>query len=249
LARVKFLYWGTSFQNPTGLSATLANKAAVLATLRRFERAAGHPIHLLEDAAYRELRFAGPEVPSALALPGAEGRVIYAGTYSKPFATGIRIGYGLLPDPLLGVAARIKANHDFGSPNLLQQILALALRSGAYQSHLSTLRKRYADKARTTTIALRKHFPESVQWDEPRGGLYVWARGPAWLKTGPRSRFFQAAMQRDVLYVPGEFCYGDDPTRRKPEHEMRLSFGSASHAHLRSGIERLGTVLRQFIKP
>jgi len=50
-----------------------------------------------------------------------------------------------------------------------------------------------------------------------------------------------------VLYVPGELCYADDATRRKPDNEMRISFGSASEKNIRVGIQRLGAVLKQFV--
>ena len=49
--------------------------------------------------------------------------------------------------------------------------------------------------------------------------------------------------QQDVLYVPGNLCYADDATRRKPSHEMRLSFGAAPEADIRRGIQRLGRVI------
>jgi 2-aminoadipate transaminase len=68
--------------------------------LRRYEDRAGHPLYLLEDAAYRELRFHGQDVKSALGAAGHAERVIYTGTYSKPFATGTRVGFGLLPKEL-----------------------------------------------------------------------------------------------------------------------------------------------------
>jgi 2-aminoadipate transaminase len=61
------------------------------------------------------------------------------------------------------------------------------------------------------------------------------------------SNVFKTALKNDVLYVPGELCYAEDATRRKPNHEMRLSFGSASEADIRTGIRRLGKVLRKLI--
>jgi 2-aminoadipate transaminase len=96
------------------------------------------------------------------------------------------------------------------------------------------------------TSAIRKHFPTDVKWEEPHGGLYVWAQLPPRLKSGVKSKFFQTALMRDVLYVPGELCYCDDAKRRKPNCEMRLSFGGAKDADIPRGIERLGSVLRAF---
>jgi len=243
LPRVKILYLVTYHQNPTGLTTSFAKKLGALELLRRYERFAGHPIYLLEDAAYRELRFAGDDVKSALATKFSE-RVIYAGTYSKPFATGARVGFGLLPEPVLTAVRRIKGNHDFGTANLLQQLLASALGTSRYETHVGELRERYARKAAVMVRAICEHFPPNIAWDEPRGGLYVWARLPRKIKSGAKSKLFQAALAHDVLYVPGELCYASDPTRARPNHEMRLSFGGASLADISHGIERLGQVLR-----
>lgn len=242
LPKLKALYLVTYHQNPTGYTTQLERKAAALKLLRRYEKAAGHPIYLLEDAAYRELRFRGKDVPTALNCAGSE-RVIYAGTYSKPFATGIRVGFGILPKELYPVVLRIKGNHDFGTANLLQQLLAEALATGAYERHLKQLRERYAGKAAVMVAAIRKHFPQNVEWREPEGGLYVWARTPERLKTGLKSAFFKRALAQDVLYVPGELAYADDTHRPKPNHEMRLSFGGAGEKDITEGIARLGRLM------
>jgi 2-aminoadipate transaminase len=91
--------------------------------------------------------------------------------------------------------------------------------------------------------ALEEHFPGDVRWQEPDGGLYFWARLPVRRKTGLKSAIFKRALASDVLYVPGELCYADDPTRPRPNHEMRLSFGGASEQLIPEGIRRLGEVL------
>lgn len=244
LPRVKLLYLVSYFQNPTGRTTSLEKKSAALALLKRYERAAGHAIYLLEDAAYRELRFAGDDVPSSLATRDAD-RVIYAGTYSKPFATGARIGFGVMPREVFDAASRIKGNHDFGTSNLLQQLLSRALATGAYEEHLPALRKRYAAKAATMVRAVRAQFPESVDWAEPRGGLYVWAALPSSVKSGVKSKLFNTALKNKVLYVPGELCYCEDRARRKPNRELRISFGGAREDAIPEGIQRLATAMRR----
>jgi len=245
LKRVKLLYQVTYFQNPTGWTSRFEGKAATLELLRKYERAAGHPIYLLEDAAYRELRFSGPDVPSALAVRKHCDRVLYAGTYSKPFATGARVGFGILPEPVRTAALRIKGNHDFGTSNLLQQLLLRALESCKYETHLVEVQRRYKRKAQLMTTAVEAHFPSSVEWVRPNGGLYVWATAPRGTSAGVKSKLFRTALRRDVLYVPGELCYADDPARRKPNRDMRISFGGAADADIPVGITRLGSILRQ----
>jgi 2-aminoadipate transaminase len=242
LPRVKLLYSVSYYQNPSGITTGFEKKQGALDLLRYYERKAGHPIYLVEDAAYRELRFEGADVKSALAVPGRTSRVIYAGTYSKPFATGARVGFGLLPQPVRDVVLRIKGNHDFGSPSLLQHLLATAIESGAYTRHLAQLRECYRRKAKVMLASMREAFPSS-EWLLPRGGLYFWARLPQKLASGMKSKLFQAALANRVLYVPGELCYANDPIRPKPNHEMRLSFGGETEKNIRHGIERLGEAL------
>ena len=243
LPRLKILYLVSYYQNPTSRSTSLRVKAGALELLRRYERAAGHPIYLMEDAAYRELGFAGPPSASALAVKGAADRVIYSGTYSKPFATGVRVGFGILPEELLTPVLRIKGNHDFGTSHLIQQLVSRALASGLYEKNLAKVQRRYRVKAKAMTDAMGEHFPGSVQWEQPKGGLNVWAAWPRKVNTGMKSRFFKQVLDRNVLYVPGGLCYVDDPTRAKPSHEMRLSFGAASEADIREGIRRLGQAI------
>ena len=248
LWRIKMIYLVSYFQNPTGVTTSFEKKYGILKLLKKFERDTGHPIYLLEDAAYRELRFETVTAEkSALAVPGAADRVIYAGTFTKPFATGARVGYGVLPEPVFTAVKHIKGNHDFGTANLLQQLFVRALASGLYGQQVARLQKRYAHKARVMKLAIKKHFPPAVEWWEPEGGLYFWARLPRGLSSGMKSKVFSTALKNDVLYVPGEICYADDAARRKPNHEMRISFGSASEADIREGIARLGKVLRKFL--
>lgn len=247
LKRVKMLYLVSYHQNPTSVTTSFEKKARALKLLKRFESDAGHPIYLLEDAAYRELRFAGDDVCSALALPGADGRVVYAGTYSKPFTTGARVGFGILPGSLFTVVLSVKGNHDFGTSNLLQHLLSRALASCRYKNHLPELQRGYARKAAVMTDAMREYFPAVISWNKPRGGLYVWARLPRSVKSGVNSKLFQSALKHDVLYVPGQLCYAADPTRRRPDHEMRLSFGNATEADILKGIARLGATLQRLL--
>ena len=248
IRRVKMLYLVSYYQNPTGVTTSFAKKSAALKLLRKFEKAAGHRIYLLEDAAYRELRFQGDDIKSALADRNHADRVIYAGTYSKPFATGLRVGFGILPEPVYTAVSRIKGNHDFGTSNLPQQVLARAISSGKYEKHLDILRKRYAHKARVMRAAMKRYFPPEATWWEPAGGLYYWARLPKSLRSGVKSKLFQTAVARDILYVPGELCYVEDSARARPDHEMRLSFGGSREENIQAGIERLGSVLRKMLK-
>lgn len=257
IQRLKLLYSIAYFQNPTGITTSWEKKQAAAELLRHCEPKAGHPVYYVEDAAYRELCFPNFQPPPSLLVDADfRERVIYTGTYSKPFAAGIRIGFGLLPSELRKVVLNIKGNHDFGTAHLLQKILAAALApknraedekqsSCAYADHLAKITEQYAQKGQTMFDAVQEHFPAQTTTAAPQGGLCLWTELPQKVKTGPKTAFFQEVLKRGVLYVPGEYAYADDPARPKPSSEMRLSFGSASLEQIKTGIERLGKIIRR----
>ena len=128
---------------------------------------------------------AKPPAPSMLSLPGASKRVIYSGTYSKPFATGIRVGFGISPSPLHQTLCHPgRANQDFGTAEFLQAILEKALSSGSCDRHLEVIRKGYAKKSDRMCRMIQRHFPASKCLASPGRGLYVWARLPQPNQTG-----------------------------------------------------------------
>ena len=246
LPRVKLIYTVDYFQNPTGLTLSLPRRQQMLELAQRFSKA--HRLLILEDAAYRELRFAGLDIPSIKSFDRTNEYVILAMTFSKPLAPGLKTGYGVLPRDLVGPLLRFKGNHDFGSSNLTQCVLDRVLGSSAYPHHVLQLRDAYRAKRDTLLTALAEEFPPAqspVRWTIPEGGLYVWLRCPPEIETGPGSRFMQACLREGVLYVPGSFCYAKG--ENAPNTEARLCYGVASHEQLREAVRRLGKAAREVL--
>ena len=119
-----------------------------------------------------------------------------------------------------------KGNHDFGSSNFLQTILARALATGLYERHLATIAAAYRRKRDAMIQALDRFVSTSARYQQPHGGLYIWLELEAGTKTGTRSKLFRRALDAGVLYVPGEMCFCNDPTRPIPQNCIRLSFGA-----------------------
>lgn len=246
LPNVKLIYTVDYFQNPTGLTLSLARRRHMLELARRFSKA--RRILILEDAAYRELRFAGVDIPSIKSFDRTNEYVVLALTFSKPLAPGLKTGYGVLPRDLVAPLLRFKGNHDFGSSNLNQFILDRMLGRSSYERHVQHLREVYRSKRDTLLSALAEQFPPAVspmQWTTPEGGMYVWLQGPREFETGPGSRFMQACLREGVLYVPGSFCYVKGVV--VPNNEARLCFGVASHEQLREAVRRLGKAAREVL--
>jgi len=244
LTRLKLLYLVTYFQNPTGQTWTLAQKQETLPMVKHYERAAGHPIYIVEDAAYRDLRFEGEDVPSFKSLDHRNERVAYTNTLTKPFATGLKLGYGILPAALMRAVLRSKGNHDFGSSNFLQALLGRALAEGFYERHLTRIAPAYRRKRDAMLDGLDAAFPNIARYERPRGGLYVWVKFDPRTMTGTKGLLFHRALDAGVLYVPGEMCYCRDPSRRIPQNRMRLSFGAPSIPQIQKGIRLLADALR-----
>jgi len=239
LPRLKLLYLITYFQNPTGRTWSLEDKREAMAVVRRYERAAGHPIYIVEYSAYRDMRLEGKDVPSFKMLDPRNERVVYANTLTKPFATGIKIGYGILPAALMRAVLNSKGNHDFGSSNFLQAILARALATGVYERHLAAVAAAYRLKRDAMIQALDRFLSTSIRYHQPRGGLYIWLELDAGTRTGASSKLFRRALDAGVLYVPGEMCFCNDPTRPIPRNCIRLSFGAPGPKQIRQGIKLL----------
>lgn len=244
LERVRLIYTVDYYQNPTGLTLSLPRRQHLLELARRYSKK--QRLFVLEDAAYRELRFAGADLPSIKSFDTANEHVILAMTFSKPAAPGLKTGYGILPRDLVAPLACFKGNHDFGSSNLNQHILDRLMASGAYDRHVTHLAEVYRHKRDVLLGALAAEFPATsgVRWTHPDGGLYVWLRMPPEVATGPGSRFMQAALEHGVLYVPGAFCYVKDEHGEAPNHEARLCYATATAEQLREAVRRLGRAAR-----
>jgi len=243
LPRVKAIYLVPYFDNPSGVTMPVARVAEIIEIARRWSR--GTRIHVIADEAYRELRYAGDDVPSAGAIDTEADTVIVAGTFSKSFSPGVRVGWGILPDHLIEPVCAQKGNIDFGSPHLNQHVMARVLNQGWFDQQVGRLRENYSRKLSAMLAAAEEFLGpiEGVRWARPMGGLYVWTRLPERIPTGPPGKLFDRAVHEGVLYVPGQYCY---PPEGQPvgSSTMRLSFGVQPCERIREGIQALARAIQ-----
>lgn len=239
LPRVKLIYIVSWYENPSGISLSASRRRAVVEIARRWSRE--HRIFVLEDAAYRELHYDGPLLPSVWSFDETRETVILAQTFSKSFSPGLRVGFGVVPRELVGPLCDRKGNEDFGSANFNQHLLATVFEQGLYADHVRILRETYRRKRDAMLAAANRYFGNiaEVEWVHPHGGLYVWMTLPESVATGFESPLFErAAKVEQVMYVPGEVCYAG-PAHLKPRNQMRLSFGTQTLAGIDEGMRRL----------
>lgn len=246
LPRVKLIYVVSYYENPTGLSLAGERRAAVVNVARRWSKQ--QKIFVLEDAAYRELRFDGPELPSLWSFDRDRDTVLLAQTFSKSFSPGLRVGYGAIPRELIPALCDRKGNEDFGSANFSQHLLSKVLEQGLYASHAESLRQTYRAKRDAMLAAADRYFSafRGVEWVHPHGGLYVWMTLPASIDTGFEGAFFAHATKVEkVMYVPGDVCYAG-PVETRPRNQMRLSYGTQAPSGIDEGMRRLANTVRHF---
>lgn len=241
LRRVKMLYLVSYHQNPTGITLSAERRPQMLEIVKKYSELCGHRILLVEDAAYRELTYEGEMPPSIKKYDRNNEYVALCQTFSKPYAPGLKTGYGLLPTDLVEAVKLSKGGRDFGSSNFCHHLLHRALETGVFYEHVEILKKAYAAKLRATLDACEEHFGnmDGVTWTQAKGGMYVWLTLPSAIDTTREGPLFGHAIEQGVLFVPGKFCYPVDPTRQPPTNTIRLAVGVPNVEQIREGIARL----------
>ncbi len=137
LALVKAIYVTSYYENPSTVSLSLARRAQIVEVAKRCSRQG--QIYVIDDAAYRDLRYAGDDLPSLRSFDSEGDTVIVAETFSKSYSPGVRVGWGILPPALVEPVAGVKANIDFGSPNFNQHLMSSVLEQGLFEPHVAQL--------------------------------------------------------------------------------------------------------------
>ena len=226
--RPKFVYVIPEYQNPTGRTLTLARRRALVESCRR------HRVLIFEDVAYRELSFADDAPPSLWSL--APDLVVQAGTFSKIFFPGVRLGWAVGPAEVIAQMAAAKQNTDQCAGALGQRMVEEYGRAGHFERLIPSARELYGSHWRALDAALRDHMPPGCSWTTPAGGFLTWLRLPEEVDT---VALRPAATEAGVAYVPGRPFYADG----RGANEMRLSFSHLGPEQLREAVQRLAGVL------
>lgn len=226
--RPKVLYTIPDYQNPTGLSMAAERRPALVDLARRYG------FLVLEDVAYRELGFAGERPPSLWSL--APDVVIQAGTFSKTFFPGVRLGWAAGPPELIAQLIVAKQNSDQCAGALGQRMLEEYGRGGHLDRQIARSRELYARRAALTTGALAAHMPAGTTWTMPDGGFYTWVTAPRGVDTVALSH---AAGARKVAYVPGRPFYPGGAGAS----QLRLAYSRVADHLIDEGVRRLGNLV------
>ena len=236
--RPKFVYLIPTFGNPSGALLSLARRRRVLELAVRYQTL------VIEDDPYGDLYFDAPPPPSLLALshevPGSRDWLVHCGSLSKVLSPGLRVGWMVAPAELLAKATMCKQFSDAHTSTFAQATAAQYLAAGRMPATLARVRQVYGQRARTMGDALRAELGAAIDFVQPQGGLFVWARltGTGG-KLADGNEFARRAIAQGVAFVPGApfFCADPDPGT------LRLSFATADEDRIREGVGRLARAL------
>ena len=219
--RPKYIYTIPTVQNPT---------ATIMPVERRRELlrlAAAHGVPIFEDDCYADLIWSG-ERPPALYAMSERGGVIHIGSFSKSIAPALRVGFIVAP---WEVMSRMLALKTDGGSGALEQMVLAEYCARQFSRHVPALRRALRAKLETLMESLREHFGTAAEFDDPKGGIFLWVKLPDSVDT---MKLYESALAAGVAINPGpqwsvNKAHGKQPPApvlREPDHTRRSTRAS-----------------------
>jgi len=231
----KFLYITPYFHNPAGMLYSTERKQQLIETLQ------GRDIPLIEDDAYGDLWFNEEDRERLKPIKSIDPEgldVCYTGSLSKILGPGLRLGWMLVPESIYQKCELIKQSADACSPSFTQVIADAFIRSGKIDPYIASVREEYKRRAACMTEALKRHLPDYVKWNEPRGGFYIWLTLP---EGTDATAILKRTIERGAVFVIGS-TFDPDGTRNDT---MRLSYCNNSPEEIEKGIPIIADAIRE----
>jgi 2-aminoadipate transaminase len=222
-----FLYTIATFQNPSGRTLSTERRRRVV------EIAQERGLLVLEDDPYGLVRYEGEAPPLLFDLAGGE-QVVYASSFSKTIAPGVRVGYFVLPAALAGQIEGLAVSTYISPPFLTQATVHEFIRRGNFEPNLVRVNGLLRARRDAMLEALERHLPDGAVWTRPEGGYFIWLDLPDVVDTGD---LLPQAEAGGVTFVKGTDFF---PRGHGGEHSLRLAFSFVSPEEIAEGVELLG---------
>ncbi|MBQ7289002.1 MAG: PLP-dependent aminotransferase family protein [Clostridia bacterium] len=232
---VRFIYTIPNFQNPTGVCLSMERRRQMYALAQKYN------CLILEDNPYGDIRFSGEDIPCIKSLD-TDGRVIYAGSFSKVVSPGLRVGYCLAAAPLIARFTACKQVSDVHTGILNQMICHRFVTELDFTAHLKRIRAIYKGKAEWMQNCADRFLPQGVTYHPVSGGMFLWVTMPPEIDV---AALCAALVKRGVAAVPGNTFY-TDLTRRTDS--IRLNYATPTAEEIEIGLEILGNTIREFMR-
>lgn len=231
----KFIYVIPNFQNPTGITMSLEKRKGV------YELCKKYGVMIFEDNPYGQLRFSGEAVPPIKSFD-EEGIVVYAASFSKIIAPGIRVAIAVGNPGIIGPIKQVKFVNDVHSTTWSQVICERVLATCDMDAHIEKLKEIYGAKNKVMQDEMAKNFHPSVKYTKPEGGMFVWVTLPDGVDM---MKFVSEALENKVALVPGTAFLADTSM---PCQSFRMNFSTPSTEDIIKGIKILGELTYKYCK-
>ena len=227
--RPKYIYTIPTLQNPTGTVMTMERRWRMLELSEEF----GVPI--FEDECYADLIFEG-EYENAIRALDDTNRVLHIGSFSKTLGPGTRLGYVVASREVM---SRLLSRKNDAGTGVMDQMIVGDYFTNHYEDHIQEVRSALKRKCETLGSALRESFGPTIDFEMPRGGMYLWVRLPS----GIDSRTLALpALREGIAFNPGP-DWSADP--EAAANYIRLCFALPSENEIWEGVEKLANVFRR----
>ncbi|MBE6816473.1 MAG: PLP-dependent aminotransferase family protein [Ruminococcaceae bacterium] len=230
----KFIYTIPNFQNPGGTTLSLEKRRAM------YEIARENDLVIVEDNPYGKLRVAGEDVPAIKSFD-TEGIVVYAGSFSKILAPGIRVAYAVVPARMVPAFTIAKQVSDVHTGVLNQMIVSRWFDEYDVDAHIESIKGIYRHKLNLMCDCLDQYCGDTITYVRPEGGLFIWAKLP---DSVDMPQYVKRLLDFKVAVVPGTAFMIDGDAAC---HYIRLNFSTPSDENIEKGIEIMGKVIKEFI--
>ncbi len=224
----KLFYSIPNHQNPSGNSYSDAVRRDVAAAVE------GSGCLLIEDDAYGELGYRGRAGKTMKSM--APEDTVLTGSFSKTISPGMRIGWMVVPEWMRAQAGKSLEAMSLQSGSFCQKVVDRFLQEHDYDAYLWELRKAYLAKKEFFLDAMEDCLPDSMEWNDPQGGMFVWLKSPEGTEA---MRIFDAALERKLVVMPGKPFHV-----RGGGNTLRLNFATPSEDQIREGMKALGAACR-----
>ena len=222
----KLLYTVPNFQNPTGISYSQENRAAVAEVVSQSNTL------LLQDDPYGELRFSGEQKSNFYEL--LPEQTLLLGSFSKVVVPSFRLGWIVAPDWLMRSLVIAKQAADLHTNYFSQQVISQYLQDNALDEHVKKIIQFYGKQKQVMMDAIKKYFPADVRIADSEGGMFLWV---TLSKDMSAMDLFDKAIKEKVAFVPGKPFYVGNESE---ENTLRLSYVTVDDEAILEGIKRLG---------
>jgi len=224
----RLAYVTPSHQFPLGVPMSLARRHSLLAW------ASESLAWILEDDYDCNFRYDAEPLPCLHALD-PDGRVIYAGTFSKTLFPALRLGFLIVPSDLVDGFIRARMASDVHPPVLEQMILSEFMTRGHYQRHVRRMQAEYAERLQTLRTAIDR-TGAALRLRPVHSGIHAVAD----LEDVDAERVFTEAAARNIEVMPlSAYYYGGG----ERANALLLGFGTCRPAAIRAGMWKLAAAI------